>query len=295
MHDGDHSIWVFQCKHFTEVIFTCGLLGGAALGGINQLQAKQTCGCDAVLRQVIVALVQIALGQANQHLLIQYGVAIRIKHKQSACRFVDKHHQLVAVLTLHRRDKDFVCFFSAVRHLRCNGFRHFCSDFLCGGYLNRVVQDEGFGWRNATGIEDDANCQDTGMHLTDNFTDSLLDSLGTLFSKQDNVFLQALPELRVALIYAVEFFKFFNLVILQTVDWAFQQFLLVLRNYACLTLDDVAFIGNLLRFRCLLLTTFISLQCKLDFIKQVLGTHILVFGYAFNCVQADVVNQASLV
>ena len=116
VHDGDHGVRVFKGEHLAEVVLASRLGGRATLGGVDQLETEQTSRGDAVLRQVVVALVEITLGQTEQGLLLDHQITLGVEHENLAARFVGNGYQLVSDLGRQRRDQRGVGLLASLGH-----------------------------------------------------------------------------------------------------------------------------------------------------------------------------------
>ena len=70
VHERDGGIWVIKSKHLAEVVLTSGRSSSTAFGSVHHMDTEQASWGHTVLLEVVVALVQITLGQAKQSFLL---------------------------------------------------------------------------------------------------------------------------------------------------------------------------------------------------------------------------------
>ena len=105
VHECHCGIWVIQGKHFAEVVLTSSLGSTATFGSVHNVDTKQTGRSHAVGRQIVVAFVEVALGQTKQGFLLHDQAAVGLEHVYLTGRFVRDGDELGVVLGFERRDK----------------------------------------------------------------------------------------------------------------------------------------------------------------------------------------------
>ena len=232
MHERHSGIWIVQSKHFAEVIVTSSSSSGSTLGGVHHIDAEQASRCHAILLEVVVTLVQITLGQAEQSFLLEHQIAIGLEHKDATAWLVSYGDELVANLAFEGWDQCGVGLFASFGHAIHFGWQF--RQNLCRRSLS-LLRDhhKGFNLRHSCRVENHGHGQNASVDGLDDVTDGTSHRICTLGSIQNNISLDLGQELWAVLLDSV--------VVLQSCDLGCRQ-LGHLRSYGFL--DDAGFHVN---------------------------------------------------